>query len=91
MEKDLIKNKNLKEKISHVFKQPLVYVILICIFVQIKIYNTVPNYVMTSDSYTYAEEYTGSVFKGQVSALRNHVYQYVIKLIGKIAGQENSM
>lgn len=91
MEKDLIKSQNLKEKISHVFKQPLVYVILICIFVQIKIYNTVPNYVMTSDSYTYAEEYTGSVFKGQVSALRTPVYPYVIKLIGKIAGQENAM
>ena len=89
MEKNLIKSKNLKEKINHIFKQPLIYVILICIFVQIKIYNTVPNYVMTSDSHTYAEEYTGSVFKGQVSALRTPVYPYFIKLIGKIAGQEN--
>lgn len=89
MEKDLIKIKTIKEKIIGIIKQPLIYVMIICIFMQLKIYKTVPAYVMTSDSHTYAEEYAVSIFKGQVSALRTPVYPYFIKLIGKIGGQEN--
>lgn len=81
--------KSVKEKIINIFKQPLIYVLLLCIFVQVKIYNTVPNYVMTSDSYTYAEEYKSSILRGQVNELRTPVYPYFIKVIEKIGGQEN--
>ena len=81
--------KDIKEKIINIFKQPLIYVLLFCIFVQVKIYNTVPNYVMTSDSYTYAEKYNTSILRGQVNELRTPVYPYFIKAIGKISGQEN--
>lgn len=89
MENNLVKIKTIKDKLIEIIKQPLIYVIIICIFMQIKIYKTVPEYVMTSDSYTYAEEYTENIFKGQVSALRTPVYPYFIKLIAKIGGQEN--
>lgn len=89
MEKDLEKIKTVKDRIIDFFKQPLIYILILCIFVQLKIYKTVPQYVMTSDSYTYAEEYTENIFKGEVSALRTPVYPYFIKIIGKIGGQEN--
>lgn len=77
-----------KEKIINFLKQPILYVVIFCVLIQILTYKTIPNYIMTSDSYTYTEEYNTSIIKGQVDALRTPVYPYLAKIIGKIGGQE---
>lgn len=82
-------NKKTKNKIVSILKQPIIYIVIFCLFVQLQIYKTIPDYVITSDSHTYAEEYTKNILKGEVDALRTPVYPYLIKIIQKIGGEEN--
>lgn len=79
---------NYKEKIIGFFKEPMIYILIFCIFIQILTYKTIPDYIMTSDSYTYTVEYNSSLLKGEVNYLRTPVYPYLTKIIGKIGGQE---
>lgn len=78
-----------QKKIINFLKQPILYIIIFCVLIQMATYKTIPNYIMTSDSYTYTEEYNSSIFKGEVNALRTPVYPYLAKIIGKIGGQES--
>lgn len=94
MEKSLEKVKkgnstSTKDKVIKFLKQPIIYVLIFCIFVQLQIYKTVPDYVITNDSYTYTQDYKGSIRSGQVDSMRTPVYPYIAKIIGKIGGQEN--
>lgn len=81
--------KNSKENILKFLKQPILYILIFCVIIQIQIYKTIPDYVITNDSTTYTEYYNGSIRKGQVDALRTPVYPYIAKIIGKVGGQEN--
>lgn len=83
------KSEKIKMKIVEFLKQPLIYILLISVFFQIKIYDNVPEYVMTPDSYSYAERYDKNFLKGEVDASRTPVYPYFIKVIRKIGGEEN--
>ena len=51
------KKEKIKVKIIDFLKQPLIYILLISIFFQIKLYSNVPEYVATGDSNTYIEGY----------------------------------
>lgn len=82
-------NKKTKNKIVSILKQPIIYILIFCIFIQLQIYKTVPKYVLTNDSLTYTEKYSGSITKGKVDALRTPIYPYLSKIIEKIGGQEN--
>ena len=79
----------MKNTVIRILKQPIVYIMLICIFFQINIYKTAPEYTMTPDSYSYAEGYTQNIFKAEVNSSRTPVYPYFIKIIKKIAGVDN--
>ena len=79
---------NYKEKIVNFLKEPILYILIFCIFMQLLIYMTIPNYVMTTDSYTYTTEYNSSILKGEVDYVRTPVYPYLAKIIEKIAGEE---
>lgn len=81
--------KDSKQNILKILKQPILYILIFCVIIQIQIYKTIPDYVITNDSTTYTEYYNGSIRKGQVDALRTPVYPYIAKIIGKIGGQEN--
>ena len=83
------KSEKIKMKIVEFLKQPLIYILLISVFFQIKIYDNVPEYVMTPDSYSYAERYDKNFLKGEVDASRTPVYPYFIRLIRKLGGEEN--
>lgn len=78
-----------KGKIIAFLKQPLIYILIFCIFMQIQIYKTIPESVMAFDSHTYAEGYTKSIFKGELDYQRTPIYPYIIKVIKKIGGEQN--
>ena len=78
-----------KNRIISFFKQPLIYVLIFCIFIQVQIYKTVPQYVLTNDSTTYTTGYTGSITQGKVDPLRTPVYPSLVKIIKTIGGEEN--
>lgn len=94
MEKSLEKVKretgvSTKEKVINFLKQPIIYILIFCIFVQLQIYKTVPDYVLTNDSTTYMQDFEGSIRNLQIDATRTPVYPYIIKIIEKIGGIEN--
>ena len=78
-----------KKYLLKFLKQPIIYILVFCVLVQMQIYKTIPEYVLTGDSLTYTEKYTGSIRNGQVDPLRTPVYPYIAKLIKKIGGEEN--
>ena len=80
---------HINKKVLSIFKRPITYIIVICLLIQLGIYKTIPDYILTSDSHTYSEEYQVSIFKGEVDKLRTPVYPYLIKIINKIGGNEN--
>lgn len=84
-----MKKSKVKETLLKIVKEPFLYVIVICILCQLKMYQTVPDYVLASDSVTYMEQYTENIFKGEVNEARTPVYPYFIKTIEKIGGEEN--
>lgn len=86
-----VKNKKekIKTKIIGFLKQPLIYILLVSIFFQVKIYNNVYEYNLTIDSYSYGEYFKEDFFKGEVNESRTPVYPYFIKLVKKIGGEEN--
>lgn len=88
MDKTFI-NKINKDKILNFLKQPILYILIFCIFIQIQIYNTIPDYIITDDSSTYVQDYQGSIRSGQVDSKRTPVYPYIVKIIKKIGGDEN--
>ena len=77
-----------KEKIIGFFKEPMIYIILFCVIIQVLTYKTIPDYIITNDSSTYTIEYNSSLLKGEVNYLRTPVYPYLTKIICKIGGQE---
>ena len=82
------KENEIIEKVLSILKKPIIYILIFCIFIQVQIYKTIPNFVLTNDSLTYSEGYNGSITNGKVDALRTPVYPYLIKVIEKIGGQE---
>ena len=84
-----METKKVKDKIMNFLTQPIIYILIFCILVQLLIYKTVPDYILTTDSHTYAEEYNTSILKGEVNPLRTPVYPYLIKIIGKVLGTDN--
>lgn len=83
------KKEKIKMKIVDFLKQPLIYILLISVFFQIKIYDNVPEYLMTSDSYSYTVNFDKNFLKGEVDSARTPVYPYFVKVIKKIGGEEN--
>ena len=84
------KNINFKNKIIEFFKQPLVYIIFICILFQMIIYNTVPKSQSFADTDSYIESSEQiNITKGIVNDIRTPIYPYFIKIIRKIGGDEN--
>lgn len=81
---------NVKRRVIDFLKQPLIYVVIVCIICQIKIYSTVEETMVTLDSTTYTgyAENT-SILHGQVDEKRTPVYPYFIKLVQKLFGEEN--
>lgn len=82
-------NMGIFKKIISFLKEPLIYVIIICIILQFFMYSTVPESIMTPDSHTYAELYQRNIFKGEVDSARTPVYPYFVKLVKLIGGEEN--
>lgn len=81
--------KEVKKKIIFFLKKPIIYILMFCICIQIITYKTIPNYIMTDDSYTYIENYNDkSIFKGEVDSVRTPVYPYLTKIIKRIGGEE---
>ena len=79
----------MKQKIIEFAKQPIIYILIFCIGIQILIYKTIPDAVVMYDTTSYTTEYNGDIFKGEVDKARTLVYPYLIKIIGAIGGQEN--
>lgn len=79
----------MKQKIIEFAKQPIIYILIFCIGIQILIYKTIPDAVVMYDTTSYTTEYNGDIFKGEVDKARTPVYPYLIKIIGAIGGQEN--
>ncbi len=96
---DLIKKeeKNKTNFIKSIFKaiieiltQPLIYVLIICIITQFKIYDNVNKYAICPDSYSYLKySQNADIFKGKLDKTRTPVYPYFIKLIDTINGNKN--
>lgn len=79
-----------KEKIMKFLKEPLLYLLILIIFIQVVIYSSIPNSSVQYDSTSYLYNYNkGSIFKGYVDDVRTPVYPYFIKLIKKIGGEAN--
>lgn len=77
-------------KIKDFFKQPIMYVLIVCIIIQMLMYSVWENYGEQNDSLSYLESYNkGSIFKGYVNQERTPVYPYFIKTIKKLGGEEN--
>lgn len=89
MEKKIENKIRMKEKIIKLIKCPIIYVILICLLFEMKLYRIVPQYSFSADSYSYSSMYRGDLSQGKVDALRTPVYPYFIKLIKKIGGEDN--
>ncbi len=81
----------MKDKIIRVVKSPIVYILAICIFLQIFIYKEAKNeYVLTPDSHSYYEEYKGgNILKGELDGYRTPVYPEFIKIIKIFSNEEN--
>lgn len=85
MNKEKIKN-----RVIEFLKQPLIYVVLICIIFQIKLYNSTEKTHISYDSLTYLEfSNSEGILKGQVDEKRTPIYPYFIKIIKKVGGTEN--
>lgn len=80
---------NKKEYILNLLKEPILYIIIFCIFIQVQIYNTIPEYVITNDTSTYVQDFQGSIRSGKLDSRRTPVYPYIVKIIKKIGGDEN--
>lgn len=71
-------------------KSPIIYILIICVFLQLKLYKTAPEYTLTGDSYSYYEQYSGgNVLKGEIEDFRTPGYPYFIRIIKAIGGEEN--
>lgn len=80
----------MKNKIINFLKEPVLYLMIIIIAIQITLYNKVPEYSISGDSEGYTKIYNkDSIFHGYVSNSRTPVYPYFIKLIKKIGGEQN--
>ena len=75
--------------IKNILKNPLIYIVTICIFTQFFTYKTIERYKITGDSYSYVEGYNQNLLKGKVDSKRTPVYPYFTKAIKKIGGSEN--
>lgn len=84
-----MKVNNIMKRIIEFAKQPLIYIVLICVILQFFMYSTVSESIMTPDSHTYAELYQRNIFKGEVDSSRTPVYPYFIKIVKMIGGEEN--
>lgn len=77
-------------KIKEIFKQPILYILIICIAVQAAMYTVWQEYCVTNDTSSYIDSYQGnSFFKGHVDENRTPIYPYFIKIVKKIGGEEN--
>ena len=77
-------------KIKEIFKQPILYILIICIAVQTAMYTVWEEYGVTNDTPSYIDSYQGnSFFKGHVDENRTPIYPYFIKIVKKMGGEEN--
>lgn len=79
----------MKERIIKLIKCPIIYIIVICLLFETKLYRMVPQYSFSADSYSYSSMYSGDLSQGKMDAMRTPVYPYFIKLIKKIGGEDN--
>ena len=77
------------KKIKEVLENPLLYIIVTSIIVQIFMYKTIDKYRIFADTPSYVEQYTENILKGKVNAIRTPVYPYFIKIIKKIGGSNH--
>jgi len=82
----------MKDKVLKIIKSPIIYILILCVFFQIKIYKNASNeYTLTPDSYTYYEEYKGgNILKGEIDDFRTPGYPEFIKII-KIFSNEDDL
>lgn len=96
MRKESLENiENNKEKIKRYIidflKQPLIYLLIVIVFIQLKIYNDVPKYHIMTDTKSYEIAYNeNNILKGELNESRTPVYPYIIKTIKYIGGEENA-
>ena len=75
------------KSIIEIFKQPLIYVLTICLIVQFKVYGTVQEFFICPDSSSYLEY--SNIFEGKLDKTRTPVYPYFIKLIDSVNGDKD--
>ena len=78
-----------KKEFINILKNPIIFIFLICILVQLYLYKKIPDSVITNDSISYSYMYRGSIRNGTIDPIRTPVYPYIIKVIGYIGGQAN--
>ena len=79
----------IKNRILNFLKQPLIYIVVICILYQIKTYNELPEYKSTDDTLGYINASKQiNIFEGKIDRSRVPVYPYFIKIIRRIGGEE---
>ena len=74
-------------KAKILFKKPIIYIVVICVIIQLVIYVTVPKHETTPDSKSYIEFFQNEKEKTNFS--RTPVYPYFIEGIRRIGGEEN--
>ena len=79
---------NFVSKAKTFFKKPIIYIIAICVIIQLIIYGTVPKYEITSDTDSYTKFF--QIEKEEKNFFsRTPVYPYFIESIRRVGGEEN--
>lgn len=80
----------IKDKIIQFLKQPLIYVIILCIILSNFIYGIIPSNLTYGDTESYLTSANKiNIFQGKLNNSRTPVYPYFIKIIKAIGGEEN--
>lgn len=85
--RDISKKMELKEKVITILKEPIIYILAICVIFQIIIYGTVPKHSVANDSESYINFFQNEGQKSKFS--RTPVYPCFIEFIRRIVGEEN--
>lgn len=85
--KEKVKGKLIVNKI---LKEPIIYLLVLIAIIQGIVYSNMPTYGETGDSNGYLHVYDSkSILKGYINESRPPVYPYLIRVIRKVAGEEN--
>jgi len=76
------------KKVIEFLKEPLIYIVIICVLMQIFLYSTVAPHTVTPDGTTYMRA-SEAVAEGSVDAARTPVYPIFINVAKTLFGQDN--